>query len=240
MAVKKVSYENMVFEINYEIKNPKNTKDIILLHGWGSNKDIMKRAFGSRFSNFRHIYIDMPGFGKSTNEYILDTHSYAKIVEEFLKSIDAKKDIIFGHSFGGKVASLLDPNLLVLLSNSGILTPKPLKTKIKIKLFKLAKKLGGGSFFRFFASKDVEGMSQNMYESFKKIVDEDFSSHFSNLKTKTLIFWGEDDKATPLKSGLEVSKLIKNSKFYKLKGDHYFFLQHFIFIEKALLKELNG
>ncbi len=240
MAVKKVSYESMVFEISYEVVNPKSAKDMIFLHGWGSNKEIMKQAFGTVFSNYRHIYIDMPGFGKSSNEYVLDTYTYAKIIEEFLKSIDAKKDMIFGHSFGGKIASVLNPHLLILLSNSGILTKKSLKTEMKIKLFKLAKKLGYGSLFRFFASKDVEGMSQNMYESFKKVVDEDFSSHFSNLKTRTLIFWGEEDRATPLESGKEVARLIENSSFFPLCGDHYFFLQHFIFIEKAVQKELNG
>lgn len=45
----------------------------------------MKQAFEKFLPNFRHIYVDMPGFGKSSNEYTLTTKDYANIMEEFLK-----------------------------------------------------------------------------------------------------------------------------------------------------------
>ena len=37
----------------------------------GSNKEIMKQAFGKTLPHYKHIYLDMPGFGKSNNEMIL-------------------------------------------------------------------------------------------------------------------------------------------------------------------------
>jgi len=107
VAVKKIEVDGKKFEINYEILNHKNQKNIIFLHGWGSNKEIMK-CFSDNFQEYKHIYIDMPGFGKSSNDYVLDTLDYAKIMDEFLKSININKDIIIGHSFGGKVATLLN------------------------------------------------------------------------------------------------------------------------------------
>lgn len=238
MAVKKISLKSMIFEINYEIINPKNKKDLIILHGWGSNKEIMKQAFSKILPQFRHIYIDMPGFGKSSNDFILNSQSYADVMNQFLKEISAKKDIIMGHSFGGKVATLLNPNLLVLLSNSGIPIPKPLSVRIKIGLFKLFKNIGGSALSSVFASKDVEGMSQEMYETFKIIVNEDFSDTFASYVGKTLIFWGEEDTATPLWNGKKVSTLINKSSFYPLKGDHFFFIKHTIFIEKVIHGEL--
>ncbi len=234
MAVKNVVIDEKSFDINYEIINPKNKKDLIILHGWGSNKDIMKQAFSKVLPNFRHIYIDMPGFGKSENNHILTTQNYADIIELFLQKVDAKKDIVMGHSFGGKVATLLKPKLLVLLSNSGILVPKPLSVKIKIKLFKLFKNIGGKNLAKVFASKDVEGMSQVMYETFKNVVNEDFSDIFAAYNGYALIFWGKDDTATPLYTGEKVSSLIKNSSFYPLEGDHFFFLKHGIFIQKVI------
>lgn len=240
MAEKKLSLDNQTFSINYEILHPKNEKDFIVLHGWGSNKEIMKQAFSKILPDFRHIYIDMPGFGKSSNDYILDTEQYAKIITHFLAIAGAEKTIIAGHSFGGKVAALLKPKLLVLLSNSGIPVPKPLSIIVKIKFFKLLKNIGGGSLSKLFASKDVSGMSQNMYETFKNVVDEDFSERFENYRGDALIFWGKSDTATPLQSGKKVSQLIKKSRFYPLEGDHYFFLRHAHFIEKAIQKELNG
>ncbi len=240
MAIKKININNQSFEINYEIINPKSKKDLIILHGWGSNKELMSKAFSNIATHFRHIYVDMPGFGKSSNDYVLDSYDYSEILERFLKSLGANKDIIIGHSFGGKIATLLKPKLLILLSNSGIVTEKPLSIRLKIKLFKALKSLGGGTLFGLFASKDVKGMSENMYGSFKKIVDEDFSEIFASYSGNALIFWGKEDTATPLSSGKKVTQLIKNSKFYPLIGDHYFFLNHAIFIEKAIERELNG
>jgi len=234
MAVKKVQFNSQIFEINYEILNPKNKKDLIILHGWGSNKEIMKQAFSKTLPQFRHIYIDMPGFGKSSNEYILNSEAYADVIEKFLKEINATKDIIMGHSFGGKIATLLNPKLLVLLSNSGVLIPKPLSIRLKIGFYKIFKNIGGNGLSKFFASKDVEGMSQNMYETFKIVVNEDFSDIFASHSGKTLIFWGKDDTATPLWSGEKVASLIQNSTFYPLEGDHFFFLKNSIFIEKVI------
>jgi pimeloyl-ACP methyl ester carboxylesterase len=238
MAVKKITIASMVFEINYEILNPKNEKDLIILHGWGSNKEIMKQAFSKTLTNFRHVYIDMPGFGKSENNYVLDTKNYADILEQFLKEIGASKDVVLGHSFGGKVATLLEPKLLVLVSNSGIPIPKPLLVRLKIATFKLFKNLGGAGLAKVFASKDVEGMSQEMYETFKKVVNEDFRDIFASYQGEALIFWGKADTATPLWSGEEISKLIKNSRFYPLEGDHFFFLQNSIFIGEVVDGEL--
>lgn len=43
-------------------------------------------------------------------------------------------------------------------------------------------------------------MSQTMYEILK-CVNEDFTSTFAVSSSKTYIFWGENDSATPLLSG---------------------------------------
>ncbi len=225
MAVKEITYNNATYEIYYDIKNPDKNRDIVFLHGWGSNKELMKQAFGSYFKDFRHIYIDMPGFGKSPNEEILTTFDYKEIVELFLQTLSSKKDVIVGHSFGGKVAILLNPKKLVLLSSAGIKTEKSFKVKVKIALFKTLKPLGLGKFYKLFASKDVEGMKQNMYETFKNVVDENFEDIFKSFDSPTLILWGKEDSATPLSSGKKMASLIKNSTFYEFEGDHYFFLK---------------
>jgi len=221
VAVKKIEVNGKKFEINYEILNHKNQKNIIFLHGWGSNKEIMK-CFSDNFSNFRHIYIDMPGFGKSSNEYVLDTFDYAKIMDEFLRSINISKDIIIGHSFGGKVATLLKPDLLVLLASAGIRMPKPISVKIKIKTYKILKNLGLSKFRKFFVSTDARGISENMYETFKRIVDEDFSDIFAKYKGKVLIFGGKEDTAVPPEAIKKQGDLLK-SKIIMLSGNHYFF-----------------
>lgn len=239
MAVKEVKYGGKIYRISYETVNPANKDVALFLHGWGANKEIMKKAFGAYFKDFRHVYVDMPGFGASSMHGALATKDYAKIMKSFLDELGANPKIIFGHSFGGKVATLLNPQYLALLSSAGIVAKKPLWVRFKIALFKFLKLFGLGFLYKFFATKDVKGMSKTMYETLKNVVDEDFSSKFADFGGKAFIFWGEEDKATPLKSGERVSRLIKNSEFHALKGDHFFFLLHARYIDGVVNAGLN-
>ncbi|WP_122873923.1 alpha/beta fold hydrolase [Campylobacter showae] len=239
MAVKEVKYGGKIYRISYETVNPARKDVTLFLHGWGANKEIMKKAFGAYFKDFRHVYVDMPGFGASGMHGALATKDYAKIMKSFLDELGANPKIIFGHSFGGKVATLLNPEYLALLSSAGIVAKKPLWVRFKIALFKFLKLFGLGFLYKFFATKDVKGMSKTMYETLKNVVDEDFSSKFADFGGKAFIFWGEEDKATPLKSGERVSRLIKNSEFHALKGDHFFFLLHARYIDGVVNAGLN-
>ncbi len=230
MAIKEIIYRENSFTLSYEILNPIATSAILILHGWGSHKELMKQAFAKQLPTLKHLYLDLPGFGKSSNPMILTTDDYAKIIKVFLEQINTEPDIVIGHSFGGKVATLLDAPCLVLLSSSGVLIQKPWKVKLAIKLSKLIKPLGGNRLKKMFRSADVQGMSTQMYETFKNVVDEDFEPYFAICKSKTLCFWGKVDTATPPYTGEKIASLIKNSQFYLLDGDHYFFLHHTPFI----------
>lgn len=237
MALKSFQYEQHIFSVSYEIVNPSAKHDLIVLHGWGSNKEIMKQAFGSYMDSFRHIYIDLPGFGGSINHAVLDTAEYARVIELFLELIGARKDIVIGHSFGGKIATLLNPNLLVLLSSAGIKLPKPLSVQMKIKMTKLANALGLRKLGKLFRSQDANNLTPVMYETFKKVVDEDFSDEFARFYNKALIYWGELDSATPLKAGEKISQLIRNSNFTVYQGDHFFFLNRAKSISSQIQEE---
>lgn len=225
MALKSFQHDQHTYSISYDIVNPQAKYDLIILHGWGSNKEIMKQAFEPYMDQFRHIYIDLPGFGGSINHAVLDSQEYTRILEAFLELIGAKKEIIIGHSFGGKIATLLNPNLLVLLSSAGIKLPKPMKVLIKIRLTKLANMLGLRQLASIFRAQDAKELNTLMYETFKKVVDEDFSEEFANFYNKSLICWGESDTATPLEAGEKIAELIKNNRFTVYQGDHFFFLK---------------
>ncbi len=234
MALKAIEYDGVRYEISYDMRNLGEKRDFIVLHGWGSDKEIMKRAFGRFLPTFRHLYIDLPGFGKSGTQKALTTKEYAAILERFFQVANVKKDIVLGHSFGGKVATLLHPKLLVLLSSAGIVEKKPLSVKAKIALYKMLKPFGGERVREFFVAKDAKRMPKHMYETFKNVVNEDFTPHFSAYEGEALIFWGREDRATSLKSGEKIASLIEKSRWYPLQGDHYFFLQSSHFIAKKI------
>ncbi len=235
MALRSVTYQGHSYDIAYDIVGEGPT--LVVLHGWGSNKEVMKSAF-AKVPGFRYLFVDMPGFGKSPEPpHALTTQDYAAIIDLFLDALQAPKDIVMGHSFGGKVATLLSPKLLVLLSSAGIVEPKPLKVRLKIALFKALKPFGGASLRNLFVSRDAKDVSEVMYQTFKNVVDEDFRSSFAAYGGQALIFWGEEDRATSLASGQEIAKLIPKSKFFSLTGDHYFFLRHAPFIIQTIRQE---
>lgn len=243
MAVKSIQHNQHTFDISYEIVNPQAKVDLIVLHGWGSNKELMKQSFGKEMDGFRHIYIDLPGFGKSTCSMPLTTADVARIVELLMIHMNASKDIIMGHSFGGKVALLLEPKVLVLLSSAGIYVSKSFKVQAKILLFKALKNLGFSKLREFFVADDAKKLSEHMYQTFKNVVDEDYSDEFSKYEGKALVCWGKEDTATPLSSGKKIASLIKNSNFHIYEGDHYFFMQNSTDIaqkiEKTFLETLG-
>ena len=226
MALKEIIYKDVKYYISYEIQNNNQKDCIIFLHGWGSNKEIMRDHFAKYLDDYKLLFLDLPGFGNSSIATALDTKEYAQITNLFLEALHVEKNIIFGHSFGGKVSLLLNPDILVLLSSAGILNKKSFKTRFKIKFFKILKPLFGDSLYKFFATKDVNGLNKIMYETLKNVVNEDFSTFFANFKKRALIYWGKDDQAVPLDNAHAIKSLIKNSKLRVYDGDHFFFLKN--------------
>ena len=228
MALKNIIYKQGDFGISYEIFNQDCQKNLIILHGWGSNKRIMQQSFKNFFNDFCHIYIDMPGFGNSSAiPFALSTQDYAEIMKIFLKAINKNADCIIGHSFGGKVGVLLQPQTLILLSSAGIVTQKSIKVKSKILLTKTLNKIFpnlSGKLKSILRSSDVKHMDENMYATFKNVVNEDFSDIFANFSHRSFVFWGKEDITTPLSSGEKIASLLKDSKFLALPGDHFFFV----------------
>jgi len=73
-----------------------------------------------------------------------------------------------------------------------------------------------------------------MYETFKNVVDEDFSEEFAQYEGKALLCWGNNDNATPLKSAHKIEELMKDTHLEIYAGDHYFFMQHATEISKQI------
>jgi len=236
MAVKSIQYKQHTFNLSYEIVNPQAKVDLIVLHGWGSNKNLMKQQFSPFMSAFRHIYIDLPGFGNSTCNMALTTADVATIVELLMIHINASKDIILGHSFGGKVALLLEPKVLVLVASAGIYRQKSFKVQTKIALFKALKLFGFSKLRSLFVADDAKSLSEYMYQTFKNVVNEDFSDEFSKYDGKALLFWGKEDTATPLSSAKKIEELVLMQNLKYMRETTTFLCKtHKIFLQKSKL-----
>ncbi|MDR2635218.1 MAG: alpha/beta hydrolase [Campylobacteraceae bacterium] len=239
MAIKSVNFKNTQLDISYILSNTNQENSILFLHGWGANKELMKSAFGGFFKDYCHIYVDFAGFGNSSIHEAMNSYDMRDVISEFLRSINKNPKIIIGHSFGGKIAALLNPDNIVLLSSAGIVLPKRFSVRFKIKLFKIFKFLGFGRFYTLFASKDVKGMNSVMYKTFKNVVNEDMSEVFKDYKGRAVIFWGKDDDIMPVAAAYKINSLITNSTLFELSGDHFFFLDKGRFIEEKTMKQEN-
>lgn len=212
-------------------------KNLILLHGWGMDVSSFWPMVDFLKENFTLWLIDLPGFGKSSLlQKILTISDYAKIIAEFIKKNHIEKPVIFGHSYGGKVATKLVrlyPKLIDKLILEASSTIKLDKNLIQILAFPLAK-LGHfilPDIFHFrtkFRQKLYKKLESDyadsgaMKEIFLSSIDEDLTSDLPKIKKETLLIWGEKDRAIPLKYGKKIYQLIENSKMVVLEDCGHF------------------
>lgn len=187
---------------------------IVLLHGWGHDKEIWKDFRNSL--GLDTITFDLPGFGDerllSENWGVAD---YADWVQEKLAGL--KNVILLGHSFGGKVAAEIaskNPKWLkgLILSGSPSLRRPSLKTNFKLKIAKIAKKLKVNKIVKYNPNQEYrEALSKGLGQIYKNAVNYDQTGSLKKIRVPTLLIWGSDDRDVPISIAYEMKKLVPNS-----------------------------
>ena len=224
--------------MHYEKKG--SGKTILLLHGWGDRSDTFKSLLPVLSGGYTVISLDLPGFGQSESpKEIWNLDNYAKFVASFLnKTSNTQLHAIIGHSNGGALAIRgiakgdLNPSKLVLLAASGVRDTEKIRRFIikivaktgKILTFwlpeqykkKLQKKLYGT------VGSDML-VAPQLQETFKKTVRQDIQKDAAKLSVPTLLIYGDQDTATPIKNvGSRLHELIKDSQLQIITGaDHF-------------------
>ena len=207
-------------------------KDIVLLHGWGQNIEMME-PLGKNLENFKVTILDLPGFGSSEIPKVAYTiNDYTEILSEFLKSLNIKKPTLIGHSFGGRIAinyaSKYDVDKLVLFGSPFVVREK---TGFKIKLLKTLKNIKllsklAETMKNHMGSEDYKAANGIMREILVKTVNTDLTEAASKIKCEALLIWGENDEAVPVSEAKELEKTIKGSALIVLPGTHYCYLEN--------------
>lgn len=231
-------------EIYYETYGNSN-KSILILPGWGNNRSTFTNIINLLKDKYKIYIIDYPGFGNSpmpSNE--LDIYDYSELIYNFILSNKINNPIIIAHSFGGRIVSILSNkiniNKLILIDVAGIKRFN-IKIFIKTKIYKLLKRLTyllpkhiqikvRNLLLVKFSSSDYLNIPSTMKRTFQNIIKEDLRKYYKSIKTETLIIWGEKDIDTPLKDGLYLNKIIKNSSLIVYKNS-----SHFSYIDNSYL-----
>ena len=209
-------------------------KDILLLHGWGQNIEMM-RPVGDCFQDrFRITILDLPGFGESDSlKEAWTIERYSNFLEQFVKEVKIKKPIVIGHSFGGRVAirySSRNPiEKLVLFGSPCIRIQEELPLYVKV--LKKLKTIPGlnelGEYMKqYIGSRDYKAASPIMRQTLVEVVNEDLSKYAREIEEPTLLIWGDHDTEAPLNEAKELEKIMIDAALIVLPGTHYAYLEN--------------
>lgn len=214
-------------------------QDMILLHGWGQNKEMMQAIFDYFKDSYRVYALDFPGFGESDDpKEAWGVPDYELFLEAFVKHNHIVNPILVGHSFGCRVAirySAKNPvDKMCLTGAAGIRPKQSLEDQVKVKMYKAGKwflKVTGQTeklqeLQKSSGSEDYRNAKGIMRPTFVKVVNDDVTPILSDVKCPVLLVWGDLDTAAPLWMGQQMEKMMPNAGLAIFAGDDHFAYWH--------------
>lgn len=221
----------------------KGKRTILLLHGWGADSSALMFVARHLCVKYRVLLIDFPGFGDS--EYPPEYYGVKEYADDALRLIERlgiSSATIVGHSFGGRVAIELaayHPELveeLVLVDSAGLKPRRGLKYYVRIAAHKLARSFGLKGLR---GSSDYNTLPLAMRGVFVRVVNYYQNALLGQISCPCAVFWGADDRETPLYMYKYFLKHIAHSHGFMLEGEHFAYAQDgrkFLAILDALLE----
>ncbi len=222
-------------------------KPLLLLHGWGCTHEIFSAFIPDFCVAHKVISLDFPGFGFSDEpDKVWGVQEYTQMLEAFCSCLGITRPSIVSHSFGGRVSILFasrnDVEKMILADAAGIKPRRSLKYHLKVGTYKigkwwLLKVCGNEEKFRKMRSSrgsaDYNNASERMKAVLSKVVSQDLRCYLPEIKASVLLFWGENDTATPLRDARMMEKMIPDAGLVTVKGG-----SHFSFLDDPALFRL--
>ncbi|MFZ5438069.1 MAG: alpha/beta fold hydrolase [Patescibacteria group bacterium] len=214
--------------------NPQSTK-VVLLHGWTPDTAVierwqpLKKLFEK--NNYQVYLWKIPGLTTNPNK-TFTLEEYQVWLKTKIKPL--KKVVLVGHSFGGQLATIFteqNPELvekLILINSAGIRDftwQKILKRNMLKFLAKIGFIFKKINFFRKIIYKLIREKDYLEANHFQRVTINNALSFsvkplLTNIKTPTLILWGENDQTTPLYLGKVFKNNLPHNDFIELPTRH--------------------
>lgn len=220
--------------INYVQYGNDEGKDIVLLHGWGQNIEMMDPIGRRLQDDFRITIIDFPGFGKSPEPpYAFTVYDYCEALDELLNELKVKNPILIGHSFGGRIAMIYasqKPTAKLILLGAPFRRSNK-KANMKLRILKTLKKVPviknlEGYMKKHMGSRDYRNATPVMRQVLVNVINENLSECLPKIKASTILIWGSNDAEVPLSEAQYMETIIKDCGLIVYEGcTHYAYLE---------------
>lgn len=216
-------------------------QDVILLHGWGQNKEMMGKIAEHLRTHFHVWSLDFPGFGESDDPTeAWGVPDYEEFLSDFITKNQITNPILIGHSFGCRVAiryAVDHPDnvkKMCLTGAAGIRPKHGLDWQIRTGIYKAGKwmlKVTGQKerleeLQKNAGSEDYKNAKGIMKPTFVKVVNDDVSSILKDVKCSVLLVWGDQDTAAPLWMGKQMEKEMPDAGLAIFEGDDHWAYWH--------------
>ena len=227
-------------KITYLENDVKSKISVILLHGFGGDKDIWNQYSASLNNEYHLISIDLPGHGKSisTKNLGYSIKHQSQMLEAFLKEKKVDNIHLIGNSMGGAIALSYSAHFpkrvksLILIDALGMIKTKSdiainLDVTGKNALLNICTNSEFKDFINFSMQKppfipdfiiDVLVKDKCKRAKIETIIfdemvkDSDLSAVAKKITVPTLILWGKKDRVLHIDNAELFNKTIKNSK----------------------------
>ena len=237
MAAVEARYMFEGVELAYTIEGEGDT--IILLHGWGCDASIWGVTRDMLAKHFRVIAVDFAGFGRSAEpKSVWGVEEYTRSIETLVAHLGIERPTLVGHSFGGRVSILYASRnsvaRVVLTDAAGVKPRRSMTYYRKVYTYKLMKHtlplLIGSRKAQMLleqrrsraASSDYNRATPMMRAILSKCVNEDLCSVMPKIGVPVLLFWGDNDTATPISDAHKMKSLIPDAGLVVAEGAGHF------------------
>ena len=235
------------YNLSYKITGT-GEETVVILQGWGTTLAVYDSVAAAISEKVRVVQFDLPGFGASEEpKEAWNVDAFADFFCKFMEALEIKEATLIGHSYGGRIIIKLASrqNLpfiikrIVLIDSAGVLPVRTFRQKVKIRKYKILKNVFNNKTVYYLfpelvddwrsrqGSADYKNATPVMRQCLVMAVNEDLTDLLPKITQDTLLIWGDQDTATPMRDAHIMEEKIPNSGLCVLEGTG-----HFSFLEK--------